>query len=182
MGEKRRLLNEVWTVDFMGWWRNGDKRCEPLTVRDEYSRYLLEVRAVEDGRSETQASYFAIGYHLLPKAFGVAQFAEMSEEHPLKTKRAGQALSYPARAPDNKQTNANFLPPRPHSGERWKGWSEPVNRQESQNGRSEKRESGTAVWNLVWGRGRAWGRGRTWRAGRGRSGRRGRSGLGSRDR
>src|SRR5947208_17008002 len=52
-GREAAALNEVWTVDFKGWWRNGDKRCEPLTVRDEYSRYLLEVRAVEDGRSET---------------------------------------------------------------------------------------------------------------------------------
>src|SRR5206468_10835064 len=50
-GREAAALNEVWTVDFKGWWRNGDQRCEPLTVRDEYSRYLLEVRAVED-RSE----------------------------------------------------------------------------------------------------------------------------------
>jgi putative transposase len=34
--------NEVWTVDFKGWWRavNGE-RCDPLTVRDAYSRYVL---------------------------------------------------------------------------------------------------------------------------------------------
>jgi len=37
--------NHVWTVDFKGWWRCGDgERCEPLTVRDLYSRYLLCVR------------------------------------------------------------------------------------------------------------------------------------------
>ena len=34
--------NDVWTVDFKGWWRTGDQqRCEPLTVRDEYSRFIL---------------------------------------------------------------------------------------------------------------------------------------------
>lgn len=34
--------NDVWTVDFKGWWRarNGE-RCEPLTVRDGHSRYVL---------------------------------------------------------------------------------------------------------------------------------------------
>jgi len=33
--------NEVWTVDFKGWWYNPQrKRCEPLTVRDEYSRLI----------------------------------------------------------------------------------------------------------------------------------------------
>ncbi|MFO7638330.1 MAG: integrase core domain-containing protein, partial [bacterium] len=37
--------NEVWTADFKGWWRTADGRhCEPLTVRDLYSRYLLCVR------------------------------------------------------------------------------------------------------------------------------------------
>lgn len=37
-----RAPNDVWTVDFKGWWRtlNGE-RCEPLTVRDAYSRYVL---------------------------------------------------------------------------------------------------------------------------------------------
>lgn len=46
--------NEVWTVDFKGWWRvaNGS-RCEPLTVRDERSRYVLELRAVSDARTGT---------------------------------------------------------------------------------------------------------------------------------
>jgi transposase-like protein len=30
--------NEVWTVDFKGWWRARDgQRCEPLTVRDGFS-------------------------------------------------------------------------------------------------------------------------------------------------
>ena len=57
-GREAAALNQVWTVDFKGWWRNGDKRCEPLTVRDEYSRYLLEVRAVEDARSETVRKSF----------------------------------------------------------------------------------------------------------------------------
>lgn len=34
--------NDVWTVDFKGWFRTGDgRRCEPLTIRDLASRYLL---------------------------------------------------------------------------------------------------------------------------------------------
>src|SRR6266568_3985999 len=57
-GRRAHAPNEVWTVDFKGWWRNGDKRCEPLTIRDEHSRYVLEVRAVEDGRSETVRKRF----------------------------------------------------------------------------------------------------------------------------
>lgn len=34
--------NEVWAVDFKGWFRLGNgERCEPLTVSDLYSRYVL---------------------------------------------------------------------------------------------------------------------------------------------
>jgi len=39
--------NDVWSVDFKGWFRTGDgRRCDPLTVKDAYSRYLLSCRAV----------------------------------------------------------------------------------------------------------------------------------------
>jgi hypothetical protein len=36
--------NDLWTIDFKGWWlaRNGE-RCEPLTVRDAFSRKVLAV-------------------------------------------------------------------------------------------------------------------------------------------
>jgi transposase InsO family protein len=37
--------NEVWTVDFKGWWRSQDgQRCDPLTVRDAFSRFVLAVQ------------------------------------------------------------------------------------------------------------------------------------------
>ena len=40
--------NDVWTVDFKGWWRTTDRRrCEPLTIRDAYSRYVLAVRLLD---------------------------------------------------------------------------------------------------------------------------------------
>jgi len=36
--------NDVWTMDFKGWWRTRDgERCEPLTVRDAFSRYVLSI-------------------------------------------------------------------------------------------------------------------------------------------
>ena len=52
-GRKAQAVNEVWTVDFKGWWKTQEGRCEPLSVRDEYSRYLLDLRKLEDGRSQT---------------------------------------------------------------------------------------------------------------------------------
>jgi transposase InsO family protein len=39
--------NDVWTTDFKGWFRTGDgQRCDPLTVADGYSRFLLRCQAV----------------------------------------------------------------------------------------------------------------------------------------
>lgn len=44
-----RQANEVWTVDFKGWYRTGDgTRVDPLTVRDLYSRYGLRVALLRD--------------------------------------------------------------------------------------------------------------------------------------
>lgn len=39
--------NMVWTVDFKGWWKTLDgRRCEPLTIRDEYSKFILSIQAL----------------------------------------------------------------------------------------------------------------------------------------
>lgn len=41
--------NQVWTVDFKGWFRTQDgRRVEPLTVRDLFSRFLLGVVLLPD--------------------------------------------------------------------------------------------------------------------------------------
>ncbi len=39
--------NDSWSADFKGWFRTGDGvRCEPLTITDNFSRYLLVSHAV----------------------------------------------------------------------------------------------------------------------------------------
>jgi len=44
--------NDLWTIDFKGWWRarNGE-RCEPLTVRDAWSRYVFTVALVSSTKA-----------------------------------------------------------------------------------------------------------------------------------
>jgi transposase InsO family protein len=43
-----KSCNEVWTIDFKGWWLAGDgARCEPLTVRDAHSRFILAATLLE---------------------------------------------------------------------------------------------------------------------------------------
>ena len=69
-GTKARAVNEIWTVDFKGWWHGTEGRCEPLTVRDEFSRYLLELRQVPNARSQTVQESFEKLFqrHGLPQA------------------------------------------------------------------------------------------------------------------
>lgn len=35
--------NDVWAIDFKGWWKSDKEICEPLTVRDLQTRMLLEI-------------------------------------------------------------------------------------------------------------------------------------------
>lgn len=56
---KAERPNHVWTVDFKGWWRTQDRqRFEPLTIRDDYSRYVLCAQATADSCTETVREQF----------------------------------------------------------------------------------------------------------------------------
>jgi transposase InsO family protein len=45
--------NDVWCIDFKGWFRTGDgARCEPLTLSDAFSRYLLRCQVL--ARDDTE--------------------------------------------------------------------------------------------------------------------------------
>lgn len=58
-GRRAQAPNDIWTVDFKGWWYTPQgKRCEPLTVRDEFSRYVLELRSLPDARTQTVRACF----------------------------------------------------------------------------------------------------------------------------
>jgi transposase InsO family protein len=58
-GRRAQAPNDVWTVDFKGWWYDAHgKRCEPLTVRDEHSRYILELHRMPDARTATVQECF----------------------------------------------------------------------------------------------------------------------------
>lgn len=40
-------VNDVWAIDFKGWWKSSGEKCEPLTIRDLVSRKLLCVKLME---------------------------------------------------------------------------------------------------------------------------------------
>lgn len=48
--------NQVWSADFKGWFRCGDgRRCDPLTISDGFSRYVLRcqvMKSMEEGPAQ----------------------------------------------------------------------------------------------------------------------------------
>jgi transposase InsO family protein len=51
--------NAVWCADFKGWFRTSDgQRCDPLTISDAYSRYLLRVQAMRETKDGPVRSLF----------------------------------------------------------------------------------------------------------------------------
>jgi len=65
-----RASNDSWCIDFKGWFRTGDGvRCDPFTVTDAYSRYLLELKIVKPVSSAVEAAMDALfERHGLPRA------------------------------------------------------------------------------------------------------------------
>ena len=62
--------NHVWTVDFKGWFTLGNReRCDPLTVCDRYSHYLLActARPNQQFKSTLQAFRALMRHHGLPE-------------------------------------------------------------------------------------------------------------------
>jgi transposase InsO family protein len=81
--------NEVWTVDLKGWFRVGvGDRCEPLTVRDLYSRMVLWVRAVP------QPSEAAVRRHMemIFRRYGLPQVIRVDNGPPFGSRYQGGAL------------------------------------------------------------------------------------------
>ena len=63
--------NAVWCADFKGWFLTGDdRRCEPLTITDADTRFLLRCQAVEDTGYQATRSLFEATFRQygLPRA------------------------------------------------------------------------------------------------------------------
>jgi putative transposase len=88
-GRRAQKPNEVWTVDFKGWWWNGRQRCEPLSVRDEYSRFILELRAVEDASAKTVRRSF----ERLFECYGLPEAIRSDNGSPFASTRSVYGLS-----------------------------------------------------------------------------------------
>ena len=78
--------NDVWCADFKGWFRTGDgRRCEPLTISDECSRFLLTCRAVE--RPDWEHTYPL--FHRAFCAYGVPRAIRTDHGPPFASRGVG---------------------------------------------------------------------------------------------
>jgi integrase-like protein len=86
---QRRVINgekDFYAKDWKGW--GEASRCEPLTIRDEFSRYVLELRAMDNARTQTVGEAFERVFerHGLPEAIrsdNGAPFASVQALHGL---------------------------------------------------------------------------------------------------
>lgn len=75
--------NDVWTVDYKGWFRTGDgRRCDPLTIQDRFSRFLILLRITKNMQSPYVQKAFAdafreFGMPLIIRSDNGAPFASM---------------------------------------------------------------------------------------------------------
>jgi len=79
--------NDVWTVDFKGWFRTQDgSRCDPLTVMDLHSRYLLCAKLL---LGQTQKSTKP-AFEALFKRYGLPKVIRVDNGSPFASQGIGR--------------------------------------------------------------------------------------------
>lgn len=82
--------NDVWTVDFKGWWMTAlGFRCEPLTVRDEFSRFVFLLKPLANSKTESVRGEFE---HLF-KVYGLPSVIRFDNGQPFACTRAVARLT-----------------------------------------------------------------------------------------
>lgn len=77
--------NDVWSIDFKGWFRTADGvRCDPLTLSDAHSRYLLACRVV----APTHEGVFPVAEALF-KTWGLPKAIRSDNGPPFASLSAG---------------------------------------------------------------------------------------------
>lgn len=85
-----QAANDVWTVDFKGyWWTKDGKRCVPLTIRDEYSKFILDIGALAEGSTEAVKERFRICF----ARYGLPRYIRSDNGAPFCAPAARSGLS-----------------------------------------------------------------------------------------
>jgi len=82
--------NHIWTVDFKGWWYTPmNEKCEPLTVRDDFSKYILSIKILERGDISCVKAHFKI----LFKKYGLPEIIRSDNGPPFASSKAQFGLT-----------------------------------------------------------------------------------------
>jgi putative transposase len=82
--------NDLWTVDFKGWWRTQDgNKCEPLTIRDAHSRFIFTLKLMDRTRTEDVRPVF----EELFKRYGLPIAIQSDNGPPFASVRAPRGLT-----------------------------------------------------------------------------------------
>ena len=83
--------NQLWTIDFKGWWYTRSReRFEPLTIRDDYSRFILCARSLGDARGETVQQEMMRVF----ERFGLPEVIRSDNGSPFASRNAPLGLSW----------------------------------------------------------------------------------------
>jgi putative transposase len=89
-GIKAEAPNDIWTIDFKGWWKDANGlKVEPLTVRDEYSRKILDVRLMKSTKTES----VRVAFELLFKSYGMPKVIRSDNGPPFASSNSLLGLS-----------------------------------------------------------------------------------------
>ncbi len=78
--------NDTWCIDFKGWFLTGDgKKCEPLTITDAHSRYLLRCQAL--ARTDTDHVWPVLDAAF--REFGLPNYMRSDNGSPFASRGAG---------------------------------------------------------------------------------------------
>lgn len=82
--------NDLWTVDFKGWWRSKDgNKCEPLTIRDAHTRFIFSLRLMSRTRTEDVRPVF----EELFRRYGLPMAIQSDNGPPFASVRAPRGLT-----------------------------------------------------------------------------------------
>jgi putative transposase len=81
--------NQIWSTDFKGWWPTAEGRCEPLTVRDCYSRFVVGVTAMATTRTAAVRQQFERWF----EQYGLPQVIHTDNGAPFACTRSPLGLS-----------------------------------------------------------------------------------------
>jgi len=105
---KAKYLNHVWTVDFKGWWRTKDgKKVYPLTIRDEFSKFVLAVECLSSPSLEPVKHAFTDCF----KSYGLPDYIRCDNGTPFCNSKALCGLSRLSTWWLKLGITPNFIPP-----------------------------------------------------------------------